>query len=256
MDELLELHFSGQDISPDSIRIGEIATILDAFEKVLLSIISQDHPTLTKDAITIGLHRVNEGSLGLQFTSRLPEVVTPAFHQAAQSIHLGVEDHLPPDSIPDFEKILSFVKRHQAQADFIVINGRAEKLATLTPDYEIPKPVFISGQTTVYGQIVRVGGVEPKVEVKLISGITIYCPFDVSLASRLGSLLYNTVGLNGEAHWNPRTYEIEEFRVTDIAPYKETPLVEAFQSISKIAGKYYDDIENVTGYIAGLRGDE
>jgi hypothetical protein len=256
MDGLLELHFSGQDISPDSIRIGEIATILDAFENVLLSIIAQDHPTLTKDALTIGLHRVNEGSLGLQFTSRLPEVVTPAFHQAAQSIHLGAGDHLPPNAISDFEKILSFVKRHQAQADFIVINGRAETLATLTPDYELPKPAFLIGQTTVYGEIVRVGGVEPKVEVKLISGATIYCPFDISLASLLGSLLYKLVGLEGEARWDPRTHEIDDFRVIGVSPFRDGSVVEAFQSLSNIAGKYYDDVDNVTEYIAELRGEE
>lgn len=256
MEELLELHFSGENISPDNIRIGEIATILDAFENVLLSIITEEHPTLTKESLTIGLHRINEGSLGLQFTSKLPEVVNPAFYKTAHSIKSGTGENLPPESFPYFEKILSFVKKHQAQADFIVTNGRVEKLATLTPDFELPKPIYLIGQTTIFGEIVRVGGVEPKVEVKAISGQTIYCPFDISLASQLGSLLYQLVGLEGEARWDSRTHEIVDFLVTGISPYRNTPLLEAFQSLSEIAGKYYEEVDDVTGFIAELRGDE
>ena len=256
MDELFELHFTGENISPDNIRIGEIAIILDSIENVLLSIISEENPTQTKDTLTIGLHTIKEGSLGLQFASKLPEVVTPAFKKAAHSIRSGTAEELPPDSIPYFEKILSFVRKHHALADFIVANGKVEILATLTPDFELPRPIYLNGQTTIFGEIVRVGGVEPKVEVKLISGQTIYCPFDISLASRLGSLLYQLVGLEGEAKWDPRTYEIEDFRLTGISPYRDTPLPEAFQSLSEIAGKYYEDIDDVTGYITELRGDE
>jgi hypothetical protein len=256
MSGLLEIHFTGENISPENIRIGEIAVILDAIENVLLTIVSEDHQGLSKESLTIGLHSVNAGSLGLQFTTKLPEIVNPAFYKVASSIQTGVGDSLSPESLHHFEKILSFVKKYQAQADFIVINGRSETLATLTPDFEIPKSIYLNGQTTIFGEIVRVGGVEPKVEVKTISGKTIYCPFEFSLASQLGSLLYKLVGLDGDARWDARTFEIEEFRVTSISEYRQTPLIDAFQSLSEVAGKYYDEIDDVIAYVAELRGDD
>lgn len=253
MSELLEIHFTGENISPENIRIGEIAVILESLENVLLSVILEQHPALTKEALTIGLHNINHGSLGLQFTSQLPEVVTPAFHKVAEAVIAGVGDGFSKESNDNFEKILNFVKRHDAQADFIVVNGHSETIATLTSSFVIPKPTYINGQTTIYGQIVRVGGVEPKVEVKTISGQTIFCPFDVSLASELGALLYQLAGLNGLAKWDAQTFEIQEFRVTSISNFRDTSVVEAFQSLTEIAGEYYDDVEDVRSYIESLR---
>lgn len=256
MSDILELHFVGENISPENIRIGEIAVILDSIENVLLSVVAKEHEGLTKDNLTIGLHSVNAGSLGLQFTSKIPELVIPAFEQVAVSITRGTVDAIPFESLAHFEKILSFVKRHQAQADFIVVNGKSKNLATLTSDFELPKPTYITGQTTIYGEIVRVGGVEPKVEVKTISGQTLYCPFEFELASRLGALLYQLVGLDGDARWNTHNFEIEDFRVTGISNFSDTPIVEAFQSLSEVAGVYFSDIDDVVSYIADLRREE
>lgn len=256
MSDLLEIHFTGPEITPESIRIGEIAVILDAIENILLAVVAEDHKGLTKEILTIGLHNVTSGSLGLQFTSRLPEVVTPAFEQVAKSIHMGTAADLPVESLNHFEKILSFVKRRQALADFVIVNGKSKTLATLTSDFELPKPIYLTGQTTIFGQIVRVGGVEPKVEVKTISEQTLYCPFEIELASQLGARLYQLVGLNGTARWNAQNYEIEDFRVTGISEYQSSSLVDAFQSLSEIASEYYEDIEDVIGYIAELRGED
>lgn len=256
MSDILEIHFVGENISPQNIRIGEIAVILDAIENVLLSVISKEHEGVTKEILTIGLHNVNAGSLRLQFTSKLPELVTPAFEQVAVSVRNRTVDSIPFESLNHFEKILSFVKRHQAQADFIIINGKSRSLATLTSDFELPKPVYITGKTTIYGEIVRVGGVEPKVEVKTISGETLYCPFEFELASQLGSLLYQLIGLDGDARWNTQNFEIEDFRVTGISNYRDIPLIEAFQSLSEIANNYYSDIEDVVAYVAELRRED
>lgn len=256
MSDLLEIHFTGPDITPESIRIGEIAVILDAIENVLLTVVAEEHKGLTKENLTIGLHNITSGSLGLQFTTRLPEIVTPAFEEVAKSIYMGTGANLPVESLNHFEKILSFLKRRQALADFIVVNGKSTTLATLTPDFEMPSPAYLTGQTTIFGQIVRVGGVEPKVEVKTLSEKTLYCPFQIELASQLGARLYQLVGLNGDARWNAQNFEIEEFRVTGISDYQNSSLVDAFQSLSASAGKYYDDVDDVISYIAELRGEE
>jgi hypothetical protein len=134
-----------------------------------------------------------------------------------------------------------------------VVNGKPKTLATLTPDFEIPKPGYITGQTTIYGEVVRVGGVEPKVEIKTIAGQTLYCPFELKLASQLGALLYQLIGLDGDARWNTQSFEIEDFRVTGISEYRDISLIDAFQSLSAIAGRYYSDIDDVIGYVDDLR---
>jgi hypothetical protein len=62
MRDLLELHFTGSEINPESVRIGEIAVILDAIESVLLAVVTEEHKGLTKEILTIGLHNVTRCS--------------------------------------------------------------------------------------------------------------------------------------------------------------------------------------------------
>lgn len=253
MKDKLKLHFTGKNIEPSKIRVGKLAEILESIEELIAVVASQNHPDLSKDNLTISLLEIESGSLGLSFDSYIPEVVNPAFTEVAEAIHGHIQS-LPDAAYVPLEKILRFLRQNEAQADFIISNDRENILTTLTSDYVLPKPSLLAGETTVYGEIVRVGGVEPKVEVKSISGDTLYCIFEKELASQLGARLYQVVGLHGQAKWNSRTREIVEFKVTSLSEYTGAPVTESFKHLARLAGKYYEDITDVDDYIAHLRG--
>lgn len=255
VSEIFELHFSGNNITPDKIRMGEIATILESFENILFSIIAKSNPKITKDIVTVSLQNITAGSIGLEFISSDTIVVKPAFTEAARAMGTGA-GNLPPDSLKYFSQFLSIMKKHQLDAEFKIKNGIDETVATLSYKYTLPQPIYIVGQTTIYGEIVRVGGVDPKVEVRIFSGETLYCPFEKNLAAQLGAALYNILGLEGQARWDPKTGKMIEFKVTGISPYRNTSLVEAFKSLKQVSENAYENIDDVKKYIEKLRGDE
>jgi len=253
MKAAIIFHFTGEKLSPDTIRVGELAALLEAIEDSLSAVVIAQHPTLTKENLLIGLSSIKPGSIQLEFSTKLPEIVVPAFRQISQSIRSGTFSQLPPPSYPAFERITGFLRKNQAQADLIVSNGKRKTLATIPSDFEVPKSNYIEGHTTIYGTLVRVGGVEPKAEIKTVNERTIFCPFPRELASQLGGLLYQEVGVTGQAKWDSTTYQLVEFRIQGLTAYQQTSISQAFAELRELAGKYYDSVDDVTGYVKELR---
>ena len=254
MNERLFFHFQGEKVHPSGIRAGELGALLEAIEEALSITVIDQHPTLTKENLLIGLSAVEAGSIDLQFTTVLPELVVPAYEEVARAFRENDPSALPIASYPAFEKILRFAQKNDAQIDLDILNGTPRHtLVTIPPNFTLPKATYITGETTLYGELVRVGGSEPKAEVKPISGKTLFCPFPKELASQLGQLLYTEISVTGQATWSADTYEIVEFKITALNEYRPALLTEAFAELRQVVGRYYDDIEDVTAYVSELR---
>lgn len=250
-----KIHLTGQDLHPASIRIGKLTELLEAVEDLVYSTALVDHPTLTKDNLSISLVDIEPGSIGLCFAAQIPEVAIPSFIQVAEAIHSSRMDNLPYTVVEPMEKIVKFLHRNNAEADFIITNGGAKTLVTLTGDFTLPRQSTLTGITTIYGEVVRVGGVDPKVEIKTITGQTLFCSFARDLAPEIGAKLYKMAGFIGEAQWDLNSKLITQFKVNGITNYEATPIVETFHVLQNLVGKYFDDIEDVNAHIAGLRGE-
>lgn len=112
---------------------------------------------------------------------------------------------------------------------------------------------MLTGETTIYGRIIRVGGKTPKVMLDTVDGRTIDCDADASIAQTLGGRLYQVVGLLGIAEWDPQTLTIDTFQIKALLPYEAKPLKEAMAQLAAITRKYYADIDDVPKYIASIR---
>jgi hypothetical protein len=115
--------------------------------------------------------------------------------------------------------------------------------------------VYITGETTLYGIVKRVGGEPPTVWIQTLEGNHILCQVDETLAKQLGSLLYTRVGLIGTAKWNVADSSIKSFQITQMTAYQQTPLSYAFSSLSDEIGHYYNDID-VLQWVSTTRKDE
>lgn len=255
-ETLLEIRFSGGGILPENIRAGELAEILSSIEDMLTALVTKEHPKLTKDDLLLGLVNIEGGSVHLQFSSQLPEITHPAFVKVTKSIKNRDFATLPPATIKSINNISSFVRKKNCEAEFISKNGKAKVLATITPDVNISPPGFLKGDTTLYGQIIRVGGRNPKAMIETAEGVTVYCDMEnEELARELGERLYMWVNVKGKATWDSLSLHLEDFRINEVEDFGGSA-VQAFEELTQIAGNYFKDIENVEGYVAHLRGLE
>lgn len=254
MNEKIFFRFRGEKIQPSNIRAGELGDLLDAIEETIAQAVISQYPRLTKDNLVIGLAAINAGSLDLQFTTALPEVVIPTYERMARALHENEINAFPVDIYEPFGKILHFARKQNSQIDLDILkNGQRLTLATISPDFVLPEAAFITGETTLYGELVRVGGVEPKAEIKTISGKTYFCPFSKDLAPALGKLLYRQISVTGIAKWNALTYEIKQFNIVSLNDYQPESLTQTFTELREQFGDYFNDIDDVNAYVSSLR---
>ena len=163
-ESLLEIRLAGGDIAPQNIRAGEMAEILEAIEDMLASLVEKDNAVLTKDDLVIGLVNIKEGSVHLQFSSKYPEAVLPAFHEVSKSVNDNDFNALPHNAVKSLKNFSAFIRRKQCNAEFIARNGTPKErvLAVLSPDIKITSLEPLHGETVIYGKVIRVGGRDPK----------------------------------------------------------------------------------------------
>ncbi len=252
-DATIRVLLTGDGMSPGKIRSKEIAEVIESVEEMIASVVLRDNPTLKKDSIVIGLRSIQQGSIGLEFTPNIEELTLPAMYQIADSIVRNSFIALPSGTISSLRKLSVFSRKHNCDAEFFAQNGKLEKLAILTPKTHIPEILPLSGETTIYGEITRVGGSEPKIQFKTFDGHIIYCSTSKMIAKKAGTKLYTKVKLSGLAKCSPETYEIEDFHVIDIFDHEKTSLSDTFKDLTELFGSSFDKIENVERFTSEIR---
>lgn len=148
----------------------------------------------------------------------------------------------------------------------LLVNGHIKSIRFITDDSNIAvtHPVDgvktetisrISGETTIYGELIRVGGATPHILVRTVEGRTQSFQVNFELAKELANRLYTVVGLVGIAEWRANDLSLVSFRVNEILDYQETAIAEAVAELSKIAKRYFDDIDDVSEYVKNLRSE-
>lgn len=258
MDQrLLGVRLTGGSIKPGSIRSKEIAELIEAYEDMIVSVVIHENPELQKETIVVGLTGITDESIGFLFTPNVQNLTIPAARKVYNTFATLNFNILPPSAIKSANKIISFVKKHNCEAELTEIKENQRKvLAVITPSITIPSIPALTGETTLYGEITRVGGIEPKVQFKTVDGQTIYCEVSHELAKKLGRDLYSQVALRGVARWNTYTLELEDFTIEELLDYQETSLTEAFSQLHQAAGDSFEQIDDVPQFVTRLRRGE
>ena len=210
--EFIGLRLTG--MKPSDIRAGELAKIIISFEDMIASTVQRSRPQISKDELGVGLVKIEDKSIGLEFSTKLPELTVSAYDIITDSVAKGNFLELSGDTLQSLREIHSFIKAKNCEGELFSRNGKTVLKAILLPSTEIPQHPKVTAQTIIYGRIVRVGGVDPRVMVEQASGKTIFCRVkDEDLARKLGERLYMWAGFDGLATLDSDSLEILEFRV-------------------------------------------
>lgn len=254
---IFKLRFSGGDLKPEKVPARELAELLVAAEEAVASLAKQRNPSLNAEDIVLGLVRIEDSSLGLVFSSPSPDVVRPAFREIASCVLHRQFAELPIRSRRCLRVLAEFGSRRQCRTQFW--NGdeaSPEQLAEMDVGFEsaLPEEKYVRGETVLYGRVERVGGVEPKVRVRLSEHEAVSCHLSEEMAKHLGKQLYSTVGLQGQATWDADDLSVIYFRVDEILPFKGGGVVEGIRELREAVDGAYDDVPDAVGFVRELRG--
>lgn len=246
----------GSNISPELLSAKELAELITALEHTLVATANKHSKNRSKEFI-ISIVGINKGSLSLELKGNYVEETNEAIQAIGWAINKREFNRLTKDSVDGLKSIFNFLDKHKCKAKFC-FSSEGEPTAFLDPTIELPdsKQYQISGETTIYGQLIRVGGVKPRATLRVAEGEDIFCDIKEHQVHQLASKLYQRVSLTGIASWDIDTYKILSFKVTDFEELEEVPIDKAIQDLAKTIGKYYEDVDDPIAYIQKLRSDE
>lgn len=255
--EIFELRFTGTSIRADVVSAGELAQLLQAFEDSLISIVLRDYDELEAKNLVVSLVEVESRSLRLKFKPRLREILFSAFLIVSNSIQANAYGNLPVKAVEALQTINRFCKTKKCLAEWRDNPFSDLPLATLTPESEIiiPETSYLFGETTVYGKVLRVGGVDPKVSLKL--GDTqpiLYCSISQELAKEIAQDLYLDIGFKGTAKWYLADYTIVDFKISEIVRLNKTSFVDTMKDLKNLIGVHWNDVKDVIDEVSKIRG--
>ncbi len=123
---------------------------------------------------------------------------------------------------------------------------------------EIERIEDIKIKTTkkIYAIVISVYGKrKPKICLKIDNDYEINCETTEEIARRIGGKFRAWLGLSGDALINLSTNKIEKFQIKDILPFESGNQLEKFEELSNKIGHYFNDIEDVNGYIEDIRAE-
>lgn len=251
----------GEGVSPETVPVNDLFDLVKHFQTAVRS--ADNSTNKDDDPMFFSLVGVREGSdtATLNVSSQAGIV---ALRRVATSISEDRISDLPPAAQKSLRSIWTLLFNRGYESVEFVGNGIGFGSASIRATDDPPGPKTLKGITTLYGQNVKTGGSQrPSSEIKL-AGRKRAVAFRLAnkeLAEELGHLLYSTVGLEGEATWDPDTGDLVGFIAQKLSPYqhrggerKSSTLKHKFAALSELDGERWNDID-VDKFVSDLRGE-
>jgi hypothetical protein len=251
----LTVDLYGRDVRPGTVSSREIADVIVAVEEMLVAIALRDDPDSQAEDLLVGLVSVSEGSLKLGFDSPKRRPVVAALGLVTAAVLSGNFTPLPNKSVDSLRVLSSFSKRHQGEVHLGAGSTEVPE-AIVRPELVLPERALVRGTTTIHGRVIRVGGRRPRVMIETLSGATVYSDASPEIAKELAGQLYEMAAMDGTAVWDPDQWALEEFRIEEFRPYGTASHAETLEALTRELGPYYQDIDDVAGYVRSLRAGE
>lgn len=250
---LFTIRLTGEGVRPHLIPASDLAQLLVAAEQTVLAIAAREHPDAAEELI-VGLSQVKDESIGFAFASNRAEVALSAYTELVTATSNRNFRGLPARSLEGLRTLTRFSREHRGRTQFW--NGEGDRpLLDLEPDFaiEVPAPEYQRGETVLYGKIERVGGVKPRVRLRVSEREVVYGDISEEQSRELGSRLYSEAALRGRATWDAQDGTIVYFRVEEILRYQRGNVSRAFEELRKAAQGAYDDVEDVDLFASRIR---
>ena len=120
--EFIGLRLTG--MKPSDIRAGELAKIICSFEDMIASTVKRSRPQITKEDLGVGLVKIEDKSIGLEFSTKLPELAFTAYENITESVSNEKFLELSGETLQSLREIHSFIKSNNCEGELFSRNGK------------------------------------------------------------------------------------------------------------------------------------
>jgi hypothetical protein len=260
-DPVFEVVFEG--IYPEKIPLGTLSRILSAIQR-LASGADSDEDEEPAEATFVGnqiqLLGVRRGSAAYRFAGDAATQIIARLRLVGDVLddpgHVGENDYL----LAPLERISTSAKTLGCEVRIKKPGRDGSVLAEIGPkSYDkIAKLIFVSGETSITGNVQRVGGAtDMRCALRVpTQQRLLFCKVKTKeIARTLGDCLYKNVSATGQARWIKGTWHLNAFTVTGVAELKTASVLDAFKAIYDAGGSGWDEIDDPGKFLEEVTGN-
>ena len=246
---LFRLRLAKESLRPKDIPLKALIELLRSLH-VGLQYADEDEAKDEEDGLIYALEAIEaENSVALVVACNNEARGLGAYRRLAQIIRLPIDPQAdrkvrrPMQAMSDrLGTVIQFLARDSDKPD-----------AEIRPGEGVPRKC-LTGETAVYGTLIRVGGKEPRARLELDNGQTISVDLSMEMARQLAPSLYRDVGLVGVAQWDVETGEIVAFSAETILDFRPQPIMDVFRRLAEVAGHdAWQGVDDVVKAVAAMR---
>lgn len=231
---------------PSEVDIEDLASILEDLRKAITGCLDPDRAGAADElAARVSLVDIVEGSDGLVF--EVQPRAAAAVSRLSRALRSRSYGDLPSASHAALYRINQFTAK---RAWGIRIRAKksagVEPVDVIEPDHVDPPTQrrTLSGSTTLLARCLRVGGATtPMAELRLPSKQLLYVQVTENVARELGKRLYDQVVLSGDAVWDAKDGELQEFKVKEVSSFRGVPIDIAFKELASASRGRWDQVD-------------
>lgn len=256
-ERVLQFKICGKDVTPFTTPLSDLVDILSSLDKSIFECAKCLGDTNSEEESLMSLVKIEEGSNSL-FIAFFGAAMM-ALSRISDGVYTKSFDILPPDSYKSLFELSQKITKKDWIFHFPENRKFNIKGGVISKENPVSSPLtskIISGTTTIYGRLLRIGGaVKPRAELRQFDGPILMIDVDESNARILAKYLYDDVGLEGIAQCDSSDYSIKEFKVTRILDFIQTDPITAFERLAKAAQGHFDNID-AEKYVDAIRHGE
>ena len=243
-DNIFKLRFFDNNITPESFTLKEIGELFSKLEDSIISILENEYPNTDLEEVRlspIGIENKSE-SLFVSINDS-PKETLDALYFFGNKIQKQSYVNLPDKAYAGYRYIYKLAEKKQCKAEII---HKEKEVCTISYNTPLIKPenVFLPIETTLYGELIKIGGDNAKAWLELTNGNKLSFEISKDNAEKLALSLYKLVALRGKTRWNPQSNFFKSFTLYEILSYKSGNIANAFAELRKISSGVWDELKN------------
>lgn len=222
------IRLAAAHMNVDTLSLRELAELLEAFHSLLGQAAVTGDTGPDTEPLHFSLVGVKEsGSISYLVLANQREKGRAIYRQATSLLN---RRHTERHAAKLARKLQDLAARWKTPVECYDVGAT-------TPDVvigvnELVDSPKISSETVLYGELMRVGGREPKAVLR-VGKHSLIMEVNRKFARELAPKLYQPVGLKGVATWDMETWEIVHFEPKELLEYEPVPCSQAFEELAQ-----------------------
>lgn len=235
----INLHFSGETVNLQEFSFRKFTKLAEAYLNILRELAAAGNKTIDKKSLDFCLRSIREGSYMVDFAPIGPDTtLLDANERLQDSLESDTVGTLPAAVQDALYDMADLSVSSNVSVDLQTTSG---KFIAFDAEKFIRETGTIDDFTSVYGEIVEIGGVNPNVHLQIAGrDRPLICVITKEMAIKLSSRLYTVVGFYGRASRYIANMEIKRFFVEDVLPYDDRNFDEDTAELMDYFTKHYD----------------